>query len=100
MASPTDKHLIIGSLQILLEMRVDEIFKGESRFFSKKSTTYFFLDYITNKTETDWNKTETVAQIKVSMVIIFKNNKIKPIHSLVGSTAFHFIFWLNSITPV
>lgn len=70
-------------------------FSKEKVDFSPRSVQHiFFLDYITNKTESDWNKTETVAQIKVSMAIIFKNNKIKPIHSLVGSTAFPFIFWL------
>lgn len=52
MARPMDKYLIIWSLKILFEiMRVWEIFKGDNRFFSKKSRPYFFLHYIANKIE-------------------------------------------------
>lgn len=50
MARPIDQYLIIWSLQMLFEIKkVDEIFKGDSRFVFKKSRQYFFPSYITNE---------------------------------------------------
>lgn len=43
MVRPIDKYLTIWSLQILFEIkRIDEIFKGDSRFFFPRSPDHIF----------------------------------------------------------